>query len=82
MQGLGLSAVCRRTVGAQPLSGLRPSVWVVLGGDSPDALWPLGSQPRSGFETAIQVPGRPLLVAVRALDSSGATLGQSSPIRT
>jgi hypothetical protein len=34
------------------------AVWVVLSGDSPDALWPLGSQPRSGFETAIEVPGR------------------------
>ena len=57
------------------------AVWVVLGGDAADALVPLGSQPRSGFETAIEVAGQPLLVAVRALDGSGAILGQSLPIR-
>ena len=54
--------------------------WVVLGGDSQDSLVPLGSQPRSGFETAIVVPSRPRVVAVKALDASGAALGQSSPI--
>jgi hypothetical protein len=57
------------------------AVWVVLGGDDADALVPLGSQPRSGFETAIEVAGQPQLVAVRALDGSGAILGQSLPIR-
>jgi hypothetical protein len=56
------------------------ATWVVLGGDAPDGLVALGSQPRSGFETAIVVPGRPLLVAVRALDSSGAVLTQSLPL--
>jgi hypothetical protein len=54
--------------------------WVVLGGDSPDLLVPLGSQPRSGFETTIVVPSRPRMVAAKALDASGAALGQSSPI--
>lgn len=54
--------------------------WVVLGGDSPEALVSLGSQPRSGFETSIVVPARPRLVAVRALDVSGAVLGQSAAI--
>lgn len=54
--------------------------WVVLGGDSAEALAPVGSRPRSGFETAIVVLGRPRLVAVTALDASGAVLAQSSPI--
>ena len=56
------------------------ATWVVLGGDSANALMALGSRPRSGFETAILVLGRPSLVAVRALDGSGAVLGQSVPI--
>jgi hypothetical protein len=54
--------------------------WVVLGGDSPDALVPFGSGPRSGFETAIVLPARPRLVAVRALDAAGAVLAQSAAI--
>jgi hypothetical protein len=54
--------------------------WVVLGGDSSDAFVPLGSQPRSGFETAIVVPARPRLVAVKALDASGGFLAQSAAI--
>jgi hypothetical protein len=53
------------------------ATWVVLGGDSPDALMALGSRPRMGFETAIVVLGRPRLVAVRAIDGSGAVLAQS-----
>ena len=56
------------------------AVWVVLGGDSPETLAALGSQPSSGFETAIFVPGRPRLVAVRAVDRSGSVLAESLPI--
>ena len=56
------------------------AAWVALGGDSAESLVPLGSRPRSGFETAVVVPGRPRLVAVRALDASGAVLAQSSAI--
>jgi hypothetical protein len=56
------------------------AVWVVLGGDSQEALAALGSQPSSGFETAISVPDRPRLVAVRAVDRSGKVLSQSLPI--
>jgi hypothetical protein len=58
------------------------AVWVVLGGDTASELAPLGSRPWAGFETAIVVPGRPALMAVRALDGSGATLTQSTPIET
>ena len=46
------------------------AVWVVLGGDSAEALGPVASQPRAGFETVIEVPGRPAVLAVKALDSS------------
>jgi hypothetical protein len=54
--------------------------WTVLGGDSAEQLVPLGSRPRSGFETAIVVPGRPRLVAVQAIDGSGAVVSESAPI--
>jgi hypothetical protein len=53
--------------------------WVVLGGAAADGLSPIGSRPRSGFETRIVVPGRPALVAVRALDAAGQTLRESVP---
>jgi hypothetical protein len=53
--------------------------WRVLGGGSPQALTPVGSSPRKGFETAITVPGRPAVVAVQALDASGRVLSQSLP---
>ncbi len=56
------------------------AIWVALGGDSADALAPVGSQPRSGFETLITIQGRPRLIAVRALDSSGAVIGESAPL--
>jgi Arylsulfotransferase (ASST) len=54
--------------------------WQVLGGEAPDALVPLASSPRRGFETGLSVrPSR--YVAVRALDASGAVLGTSRTIR-
>jgi hypothetical protein len=55
--------------------------WVVLAGAAADSLSPVGSRPRSGFETRIEVPGRPSLVAVRALNSDGSTLVESAPYR-
>ena len=54
--------------------------WEVLGGDSPDALVPLASAPRRGFETALSAAGRPGYVAVRALDPGGAVLGTSRAV--
>jgi hypothetical protein len=57
------------------------AVWVVLAGNSANALAAVASAPRTGFETAILVPGEPAFVAVRALDFAGATLGQSQPIQ-
>jgi hypothetical protein len=53
--------------------------WEVLGGDGRDALAPVGSSPRNGFETALSAP-RSRYVAVRALDASGAVLGTSRTV--
>jgi hypothetical protein len=55
--------------------------WRVLSGPAPDSLAPAGNAARSGFETTIGIQGAPAYVAVRALDSSGKTLGVSSPVR-
>jgi hypothetical protein len=54
------------------------ATWTVLGGEAASTLAPLGSAVWGGFETSIIVPGRPAFVAVRALDRSGATLGESA----
>ena len=54
--------------------------WEVLGGEAPDALVPLASAPRRGFETALSAPGAPRYVAVRALDAGGAVLGTSRAV--
>jgi hypothetical protein len=58
----------------------RVDQWVVLAGDTPDAMSPIGSRPRSGFETRIVVPGRPAMMAVRALNATGRTLRDSTPL--
>jgi hypothetical protein len=53
--------------------------WRLLGGSSPDALSPIGSAPATGFETALH--GEPAAyVAVQALNSAGAVIGNSKPI--
>lgn len=54
--------------------------WLVLGGESPQALKPIGQAARSGFETAISVPAEPY-VQVQALDSAGVIIGHSATIR-
>ena len=51
--------------------------WEVLAGPTVDALEPVGSVPRTGFETAIAVRTGDALVGVRALDGSGEALGTS-----
>ena len=57
--------------------------WRVEAGASPGSLHPLLSAPRSGFETAIGLPGGTIGpdVAVQALDASGKVLGSSAPLR-
>jgi hypothetical protein len=54
--------------------------WLVLGGGASGALAPMGTFSRTGFETRIHVNGEPQRVAVRGLDSAGATVGQSVTI--
>jgi outer membrane protein assembly factor BamB len=54
--------------------------WLVLGGGQRGALSSLGSFARSGFETAIHVDATPQRLAVRGLDASGHTLGESATL--
>ncbi len=55
--------------------------WRVLGGASAKSLAPVAGAPRSGFETAIQLPSAQAYVAVQALNASGAVLRASATIR-
>ncbi len=54
--------------------------WLVLAGGRSGALKPVGTYPRTGFETAMQINGSPRRLAVAGLDSSGRTLGRSATI--
>ncbi len=54
--------------------------WEVLAGPALDRLEPVGSVPRTGFETAIAVRTGEALVGVRALDGAGGTLGTSRAV--
>jgi hypothetical protein len=55
--------------------------WRVLAGSSPNALAPVATATRTGFETAITTPARAPYVAVQALESSGAVIGTSKTIK-
>jgi hypothetical protein len=55
--------------------------WRVLAGPRADALEPAGTGARRGFETAVTVRTGEPLVAVQALDASGAVIGTSRSIR-
>jgi hypothetical protein len=55
--------------------------WLVLAGASKGALRPLGTHPRAGFETAIQIAGQPQRLAVRGLDAHGKLLGTSPTLK-
>jgi hypothetical protein len=56
--------------------------WDVVAGDTVGSLGLVGSAARSGFETAIPVTTNRPLVAARALDAGGRTLGVSVPVST
>ena len=56
--------------------------WRVLGGASTRALAGLRTVPRTGFETPVRLPRRPVFVAVEALDATGTVLGRSEPLTT
>jgi Arylsulfotransferase (ASST) len=51
--------------------------WRLLGGSSPDALTPLATSPRTGFETAISTSATPRYLAVQALGPEDEVLGSS-----
>jgi hypothetical protein len=53
--------------------------WALLAGDGPGSLEVVARAPREGFETALEVPGTPRFVAVRALDRRGRRLADSRP---
>jgi len=54
--------------------------WEVLAGPTVDALEPVGSVPRTGFETAIAVRTGDALLGVRAVDGSCRPLGTSRAV--
>ncbi len=54
--------------------------WRVLGGSSANALAPLWTVRRGGFDTRIDLTGQPALVAVEALDAGRAVLGRSRTV--
>jgi hypothetical protein len=55
------------------------AAWRVLAGPSPGALAPVASKAKTGFETALAVPGASAgdYVQLQALDASGAVIGAS-----
>jgi hypothetical protein len=55
--------------------------WEVLAGPNQDALQPVASSPRRGFETVVGVAARAAYVAVRAKDAAGQPLAMSPPRR-
>ncbi len=55
------------------------SSWRVLGGADASRVTVVASHPRSGFETAIPIAGNYHSFEVQALDSSGRTIGVSTP---
>jgi len=57
------------------------ATWLVLAGPSASSLAPVGSQPWSGFETAIAVASSGPYFAVVALDASGRELRRSGIVR-
>jgi hypothetical protein len=58
----------------------RTAAWRVLAGPSKQALAPMASAPRTGFETAIPTPGPAAYFAVQALGPAGEVLGTSAPV--
>ena len=53
--------------------------WQVLAGSAPEALRPVASARRTGFETRIAISAGGAVVEARALDAAGRVLGTSAP---
>ena len=66
-----------RTVYASYNGSTQTAYWRLDGGPARNALAPLRTVPRAGFETAIAIPGRPAYVAVTALDAAKQPLSTS-----
>jgi hypothetical protein len=77
--GAARQAGGRTTVYASWNGATQVASWRVLGGSTPDRLSSLATKPRSGFETAIAVPGSDSNFVVQALNSAGRVLGASRP---
>jgi hypothetical protein len=56
--------------------------WQLLAGPERNKLRPVRTVPKTGFETAIPLPGDPAWVAVRALDRRNRSLARSTPLET
>jgi hypothetical protein len=59
----------------------RVARWWALGGPNPRSLSALGSVPRTGFETGMQIPRKVTRLAIQGVDAGGATVG-TSPLLT
>jgi Arylsulfotransferase (ASST) len=79
-------AVQREASGARVLyaswnGATRVAAWSVLAGTTTTSMQRVAQAPRSGFETAIALPGETAgpYVSVQALDASGAVIGTAAP---
>ncbi|MER7013211.1 arylsulfotransferase family protein [Saccharopolyspora sp. NPDC000359] len=54
--------------------------WRVLTGPTPDQLTPVLDVPKTGFETAADLPAAEAYAAVEALDANGQVLARSEPV--
>ena len=75
-RGSGRSAVYASYNGATEVAN-----WEILAGRSADALAPVATTPKTGFETGVVVDSAGPFFAVRAKDAAGNVLGGSRPVR-
>jgi hypothetical protein len=55
--------------------------WRLEAGPGPDALEPVLTKPKQGFETSLPVPAGPGVGVAVALDTQGRVLGRSNTLR-
>lgn len=77
----GSAPSAQATVYASWNGATEVATWRVLAGPSPTKLAPVASVTKTGFETAIAIPGGEADVAVQALNAAGATIGTSATTR-
>jgi len=56
------------------------AAWRILAGDGRGSLVPRATIPSAGFESSVTLPQKYNLIAVRALDAAGRTLGASPTV--